>query len=146
MELCFNEMTVMKNGTLPEDIALCAQAGFSAVELRKGTLLRYLRGGGTLEALRQTLARCGILPLTVELLVVPPVQADRRKAELLRPRIAPGDVMLGDTEVDKSCAELLGLPWIVLDRGFRSAVYWQGRGVQPAHDLHEAARRLQNLP
>ena len=52
MELCFNEMTVMKNGTLPEDIALCAQAGFSAVELRKGTLLRYLRGGGTLEALR----------------------------------------------------------------------------------------------
>ena len=35
MELCFNEMTVMKNGTLPEDIALCAQAGFSAVELRK---------------------------------------------------------------------------------------------------------------
>ena len=53
MELCFNEMTVMKNGTLPEDIALCAQAGFSAVELRKGTLLRYLRGGGTLEALRQ---------------------------------------------------------------------------------------------
>ena len=55
MELCFNEMTVMKNGTLPEDIALCAQAGFSAVELRKGTLLRYLRGGGTLEALWQTL-------------------------------------------------------------------------------------------
>lgn len=98
------------------------------------------------DALRQTLARCGILPLTVELLVVPPVHADRRKAELLRPRIAPGDVMLGDTEVDKSCAELLGLPWIVLDRGFRSAVYWQAHGVQPAHDLHEAARRLQNLP
>lgn len=33
MKLCFNEMTVMKNGALPEDIALCAQAGFSAVEL-----------------------------------------------------------------------------------------------------------------
>lgn len=46
MELCFNEMTVMKNGTLPEDIVLCAQAGFSAVELRKGTLLRYLRDAG----------------------------------------------------------------------------------------------------
>ena len=72
--------------------------------------------------------------------------SEGRKAELLRPRIAPGDVMLGDTEVDKSCAELLGLPWIVLDRGFRSAVYWQAHGVQPAHDLHEAARRLQNLP
>ena len=55
LRVCFNEMTVMKNGALPEDIALCAQAGFSAVELRKGTLLRYLRGGGTLEALRRTL-------------------------------------------------------------------------------------------
>ena len=47
-------MTGMKDGALPEDIALCAQAGCSAVELRKGTLLRYLRGGGTLEALRQS--------------------------------------------------------------------------------------------
>ena len=43
-------------------------------------------------------------------------------------------------------AEQLGLSWIVLDRGFRSAVYWQAHGVQPAHDLHEAAQRLQNLP
>ena len=95
--------------------------------------------------LRDLLAARGLLwPAAAP--VVPPVQADRRKAELLRPRIAPGDVMLGDTEVDKSCAELLGLPWIVLDRGFRSAVYWQAHGVQPAHDLHEAARRLQNLP
>ena len=32
MELCFNEMTVMKNGTLPEDIALCAQAGGAAAD------------------------------------------------------------------------------------------------------------------
>ena len=40
MELCFNEMTVMKNGTLPEDIVLCAQAGCSAGELRKGMRLR----------------------------------------------------------------------------------------------------------
>ena len=56
MELCFNEMTVMKNGTLPEDIALCAQAGFSAVELRKGTLLRlsliHICPGGYEAALR----------------------------------------------------------------------------------------------
>lgn len=36
MELCFNEMTVMKNGTLPEDIALCAQAGFSARRAAQG--------------------------------------------------------------------------------------------------------------
>lgn len=93
-------------------------------------------------ALRDTLARCGILPLVDELLVVLPVQADRRKAELLRPRAAPGDVMLGDTEVDKNCAEQLGLPWIVLDRGFRSAAYWKAHGVAAARDLQEVKERL----
>ena len=40
MELCFNEMTVMKNGTLPEEIGLWARAGSSAVELRTGSFLR----------------------------------------------------------------------------------------------------------
>ncbi len=93
-------------------------------------------------ALRETLARCGILPLVDEVLVVPPVQADRRKAELLRSRIAPGDAMLGDTEVDKNCAEALGLPWVVLNRGFRSARYWEANGVQAARDLQEVKRQL----
>ena len=82
--------------------------------------LRWLRASGrrcvlisarqNADALRKTLDRCGILPLVEELLVVPPVQAEQRKAALLRPRIAPGDAMLGDTEVDKNCAETLGLP------------------------------------
>lgn len=97
------------------------------------------------DALRATLTRCGILPLVTELLVVPPVQADRRKAELLRPRIAPGDAMLGDTEVDKNCAEALGLPWAVLDRGFRSKAYWQAHGVAPLHDLNGAAQWLDTI-
>ena len=114
--------------------------------------LQWLRGTGRrcvlisarqdAAALRQTLARCGILPLVDELLVVPPVQADRRKAELLHPRIVPGDVMLGDTEVDKNCAEAVGLPWIVLDRGFRSAAYWKAHGVTAARDLQEVKRQL----
>ena len=77
---------------------------------------------------RETLDRCGILPLVEELLVVPPVQAEQRKAALLRPRIAPGDAMLGDTEVDKTCAETLGLPYAVLDRGFRSRRFGKRTG------------------
>ena len=55
MELCFNEMTVMKTAHCRRTSRSAHRRAFSAVELRKGTLLRYLRGGGTLEALRQTL-------------------------------------------------------------------------------------------
>ena len=77
-----------------------------------------------------------------ELLVVLPVQAEQRKAALLRPRIAPGDAMLGDTEVDKTCAETLGLPCAVLDRGFRSAAFWEAHRVKALHGLEEAKRWL----
>ena len=70
------------------------------------------------------------------------VQAEQRKAALLRPRIAPGDAMLGDTEVDKTCAETLGLPCAVLDRGFRSAAFWEAHGVKALHGLEEAKRWL----
>lgn len=114
--------------------------------------LRWLRASGrrcvlisarqNADALRETLDRCGILPLVEELLVVPPVQAEQRKAALLRPRIAPGDAMLGDTEVDKTCAETLGLPCAVLDRGFRSAAFWEAHGVKTLHSLEEAKRWL----
>lgn len=67
------------------------------------------------DALRQTLARCGILPLTVELLVVPPVHADRRKAELLRPRIAPATLCWAIprwTRAAPSCWGCRGSCWI----------------------------------
>lgn len=114
--------------------------------------LRWLRASGrrcalisarqNADALRETLDRCGILPLVEELLVVLPVQAEQRKAALLRPRIAPGDAMLGDTEVDKTCAETLGLPCAVLDRGFRSAAFWEAHRVKALHGLEEAKRWL----
>ena len=138
---------LMLAGFAPETCAELADAWRTGIEQPEYLALDtvYPDTLPFLQAMRAA-GRDVVLISARELLVVPPVQADRRKAELLRPRIAPGDVMLGDTEVDKSCAELLGLPWIVLDRGFRSAVYWQAHGVQPAHDLHEAARRLQNLP
>ena len=74
--------------------------------------------------------------------VAQPVQAEQRKAALLRPRIAPGDALLGDTEVDKTCAETLGLPCAVLDRGFRSAAFWEAHGVKALHGLEEAKRWL----
>ena len=50
--------------------------------------------------------------------------------------------MLGDTEVDKTCAETLGLPYAVLDRGFRSATFWEAHGVKALHGLEEAKRWL----
>lgn len=55
MKPCFNEMTVMKNGSLPANITLCSQAGFHNIELRKGNVIKYLRKGGSLRQLRALL-------------------------------------------------------------------------------------------
>lgn len=82
------------------------------------------------DALRQTLARCGLLPLVEELLVVPPLHAADEKAARLRGKIAPGDKMVGDTEADLNAARQLGLPCYLLDRGFRSRRYWQRQGIE----------------
>lgn len=82
------------------------------------------------DALRDTLERCGLLPLAEELLVVPPVHAADEKAARLRGRIAPGDVMVGDTEADLNAARQLELPCYLLDRGFRSRRYWQQQGIK----------------
>ena len=41
-----------------------------------------------------------------------------------------------------TCAETLGLPCAVLDRGFRSAAFWEAHGVKALHGLEEAKRWL----
>ena len=118
MELCFNEMTVMKNGALPEDIALCAQAGFSAVELSalRGDRLfmvhvsdcparapftaqraeSYWPGEGDApleELLRSVRATgydgpCSVEVMDPNVLALPAGDAIRRAAETLKPLIA----------------------------------------------------------
>ena len=118
MELCFNEMTVMKNGTLPEDIALCAQAGFSAVELSalRGDRLfmvhvsdcparapftaqraeSYWPGEGDApleELLRRVRATgydgpCSVEVMDPNVLALPAEDAIRRAAETMKPLLA----------------------------------------------------------
>ena len=118
MELCFNEMTVMKNGALPEDIALCAQAGFSAVELSalRGDRLfmvhvsdcpvrapftaqraeSYWPGEGSApleELLRSVRATgydgpCSVEVMDPNVLALPAEEAIRRAAETMKPLLA----------------------------------------------------------
>ena len=118
MELCFNEMTVMKNGALPEDIALCAQAGFSAVELSalRGDRLfmvhvsdcparapftaqraeSYWPGEGDAplaELLRSVRAigydgPCSVEVMDPNVLALPAEEAIRRAAETMKPLLA----------------------------------------------------------
>ena len=65
-----------------------------------------------------------------ELLLVPPPHPEPEKAARLQGRITPGDWMVGDTEADQRAAEQLGLPCLVLHRGFRSRRYWQQHEVE----------------
>ena len=97
------------------------------------------------EALRKTLADCGLLPLVEELLVVPPRHAAGEKAARLRPRIRPGDCMVGDTEADLRAAQQLGIPCYLLNRGFRSRRYWQQQGLHAWDDLPAVLRAITDL-
>lgn len=85
------------------------------------------------QALERTLADCSLLPLVDELLVVPPRHAADEKTARLRPRVVPGDCMVGDTEADWKAAQQLDIPCYLLNRGFRSRRYWAQQG-QPSYD------------
>lgn len=118
MVLCFNEMTVMKNGALPEDIALCAQAGFSAVELSalRGDRLFMVHvsdcparapftaqraesywpgeGDAPLEELLRSVRAigydgpCSVEVMDPNVLALPAEEAIRRAAETMKPLLA----------------------------------------------------------
>lgn len=118
MELCFNEMTVMKNGALPEDIALCAQADFSAVELSalRGDRLFMVHvsdcparapftaqraesywpgeGDAPLEELLRSVRAigydgpCSVEVMDPNVLALPAEEAIRRAAETMKPLLA----------------------------------------------------------
>lgn len=60
MRPCYNEATSMKSAGILEDIAACKAAGFHDMEIRKEKLMAYLRHGGTLARLKQTLDEAGI--------------------------------------------------------------------------------------
>lgn len=64
MELCINEMMI-KNGDLLSHIEACAKCEIRYMEIFKGQLLRYLRGGGTLPELKQAFARYGVMPVCI---------------------------------------------------------------------------------
>ena len=59
---CFNELTVGKNGSLPNDVSLCAQAGFHNLELSKRNVLKYLRAGGSIGQLKSELEQNHVTP------------------------------------------------------------------------------------
>lgn len=63
MQLCINEMTFGGRSSLIADIKACAKHGFTCMEIRKASLMDYLRQGGTLEELRAVFERCGVKPV-----------------------------------------------------------------------------------
>ena len=62
MQLCMNEMTLGGRNGLIGDIEACARHGYTCMEIRKPSLMDYLRQGGSLENLRETLEHCGVKP------------------------------------------------------------------------------------
>ena len=65
MQLCMNEMTLGAQGDLISHIEACASHGLTHMEVRKSSLVAYLRGGGSLEELKKTFVRCGVVPACI---------------------------------------------------------------------------------
>jgi 2-keto-myo-inositol isomerase len=63
MQLCMNEITIAKQGTLIDHIEACAANGITEMEIRKPFLLEHLRRGGSLEEVKAALDRCGVRPV-----------------------------------------------------------------------------------
>ena len=62
MDLCINEVCLMQSGDLPAHIEACARHGIRHMEVRKASLLQYLRSGRTLEELKRTFQEYGVSP------------------------------------------------------------------------------------
>ncbi len=63
MQLCMNEASILAHGDVLSHIRDCAETGLTGMELRKASLFRYFRSGGSLEELKRTLQDCSIEPV-----------------------------------------------------------------------------------
>lgn len=62
MQLCMNEMTLGRNGTLLSHIEDCRKYGFSCMEVSKGNLFRCLRSGHSTQEIRAAFEKNGVTP------------------------------------------------------------------------------------
>lgn len=62
MDLCINEVCLMQSGDLLSHIEDCARHGIRYMEVRKTSLLQYLRTGRTLDELKGAFREYGVTP------------------------------------------------------------------------------------
>lgn len=79
---CFNEATVMVNGTLETDIVNAAKYGFRFMELRKEKLMRFLNEGHRLPELKMLLDDNGIRPVCINALAGISFRRGQSRADL----------------------------------------------------------------
>ena len=60
MQLCMNDVTIMKHGDLLSRIAAVGEAGYPAMEFRKAALLSALRSGTRISEIREALDAAGV--------------------------------------------------------------------------------------
>lgn len=90
--------------------------------------------------LEQQLDRLGLAGWIDTLVVVPPSQAARAKAQELK-ALQPV-AFVGDSESDAEAAAASGTPFLPLDCGMRSADFWRRQGTLPYPDLRAALAAL----
>ena len=69
--------------------------------------------------------------------VVSPEDAKNSKASVLKESNEEKSIVVGDTEVDLYAAEMNGISFFALNRGFRNRIFWKNRGIKSFDSLYE---------
>lgn len=99
--------------------------------IKNGQSLYYLTSRKNREGLHNELQRLKIDQYPIKVIIVDPVYAKKEKAEALRLIVKEYSqcIMVGDSEIDYYAACQTNSSYYILNRGFRSELYWDQRGI-----------------
>lgn len=112
--------------------------------LYKKNNIVFLSARQNQELLEEELSKLGILKYCDDLIVVNPSNAINEKMLAIKNVMHDNDdiIMVGDTEVDNSAAISLNVGKYILNRGFRSKLYWDNQGIKSYNNLLELKENL----
>lgn len=107
----------------------------------RGRFLILVTARARPDAVRRQIIRIGIEPYFARVFIVTPGSAAHEaKASALR-HLSPSCI-IGDTESEAKCANLLNIPAYLLNRGFRNEQYWSKRHINSYPTLYDIVRLL----
>lgn len=75
---------------------------------------------------------------------VPSINAIDNKVKVIRDNIEENSIIIGDTEMDYESATIVGIDYFILNRGFRSKLYWENKSIVSYDNLTMIKSKMLN--